>query len=70
MVSEDPSLRDKLVEELLSNKVVYVGPIRQQLRAEFKDSAVARINGIDPYSPSLLHPMVHLSWYGNVRYCR
>ena len=32
MVSGDPSLREPLVVELLSNKVVYVGPIRQQLR--------------------------------------
>ena len=37
MVSSDPLLRDPLVEELLSNKVVYVGPIRQQLRPWAKE---------------------------------
>ncbi len=37
MVSSDPSLRESLVDELLSNKVVYVGPIRQQLRPWSKE---------------------------------
>ncbi len=32
MVSHDKSLVEPLLEELLTNKVVYIGPIRQQLR--------------------------------------
>jgi len=37
MVPSDPSLREPLVEELLNNKVVYVGPIRRQLRPWAKE---------------------------------
>jgi len=43
---------------------------REVTRAEFEASAVARINGIDQYSPTPQHPMVAPSWYDSVRYCR
>ena len=43
---------------------------REVTRAEFEASAVARISGIDQYSPSLQHPVVGPSWYDSVRYCR
>ncbi len=43
---------------------------REVTRAEFEASAVARINGVDQYSPSPQHPMVAPSWYDSVRYSR
>ncbi len=43
---------------------------REVTRAEFEASAVAIIDDIVQYSPSLQHPMVEPSWYDSVRYCR
>ena len=57
MVSRDRSLVEPLLEELLTSKVVYVGPIRQQLRpyaGELKEKlrAILRDRKPTPFAAS------------------